>query len=174
MSAHAARLAHLFSPTFASSINAQIIYPVTSHVVKPNELESALARPLQKAHYEPESSAAELAASLSYGIIKGQKARFLVCILSLILSRTPIFGRQQKDWCGRNRKTRVKLEFTGFNSAFFLANEYMRAQGLPGLACGGKVGEPYGDVQELAERYIDVASGKLGVDALLAAKNKES
>jgi hypothetical protein len=74
MTAHASRLARLFTPTFARAINAQIVHPANSHVVKPNELESALARPLHKAHYKPESSAAELAASLSYGIIKGFSA----------------------------------------------------------------------------------------------------
>ena len=72
---HAPRLARLFSPTFARAINAQIVYPATPQVVKPNELESALAKPLHKAHYQPESSAAELVASLSYGIIKGRLTR---------------------------------------------------------------------------------------------------
>jgi prophage maintenance system killer protein len=71
MAAHAPRLALLFSPTFARAINAQIVHPATSQVVKLNELESALARPLHKSNYQPESSAADLAATLSYGIIKG-------------------------------------------------------------------------------------------------------
>ncbi|KAI5122739.1 hypothetical protein M0805_009824 [Coniferiporia weirii] len=139
MAAHAPRLARLFSPTFARAINAQIVYPATSHVVKPNELESALARPLHRAHYQPETSPAELAASLSYGIIKGH------------------------PFMDGNKRT-----------AFFLANEYLRAQGLPGLADGGQVGEVYKDVHELAERHIGVASGQLGADALLAVKDKES
>jgi len=137
--AHAPRLARLFSPTFARAINAQIVYPATSQVVKPNELESALAKPLHKAHYQPESSAAELAASLSYGIIKGH------------------------PFLDGNKRT-----------AFFLANEYVRAQGLPGLADGGKVGEVYRDVHELAERHIGVASGQLDADALLTAKDTDS
>jgi len=139
MAAHAPRLARLFSPTFARAINAQIVYPATSQVVKPNELESALAKPLHKAHYQPESSAAELAASLSYGIIKGH------------------------PFLDGNKRT-----------AFFLANEYVRAQGLPGLADGGKVGEVYRDVHELAERHIGVASGQLDADALLTAKDTDS
>jgi hypothetical protein len=103
MAAHAPRLARLFSPTFARAINAQIVYPATSQVINPNELECALAKPLHKAHYQPESSAADLAASLSYGIIKGRLTRKnkipLVNHLSfLAVGRTPISGRQQKNW----------------------------------------------------------------------------
>lgn len=40
-------------------------------VVKPNELESALARPAQTKYYKPQSTSAELAATLAYGVIKG-------------------------------------------------------------------------------------------------------
>ena len=40
-------------------------------VVKPNELASALMRPLQTSVYEPHRSPAYLAATLSYGIIQG-------------------------------------------------------------------------------------------------------
>jgi prophage maintenance system killer protein len=71
MSSHVSRLSHLFTPTYARLINAQIVYPAQAAVVKPNELESALARPLQVAHYEPHRNADYLAASLAYGIIKG-------------------------------------------------------------------------------------------------------
>ena len=103
MATHAPRLAHLFSPTFARAINAQIVYPATSQVVKPNKLESALVKPLHKAHYQPELSAAELAASLSYGIIKGRLTHKNttppVNHLSFhAVCRTPISGRQQKNW----------------------------------------------------------------------------
>jgi prophage maintenance system killer protein len=75
MATHAPRLARLFTPTFARAINAQIVCPAASQVVKPNELESALAKPLHKAHYQPQSTAKELAASLAYGIIKGRFTR---------------------------------------------------------------------------------------------------
>jgi len=71
MSVHAARLARLFTPEYARRINAQIIHPAESVIVKPNELESALSRPLHVAVYEPGRPAAYLAATLSYGIIKG-------------------------------------------------------------------------------------------------------
>jgi hypothetical protein len=57
------------------------------------------------------------------------------------------------------------LKLTGLFLAFFLANEYVRAQGLPGLADGGKVGEVYRDVHELAKCHIGVASGQLDEDA---------
>lgn len=71
MATHAIRLSQIFTPTFARAINAQLVHPASSQVVKPNELESALARPLHKAHYEPDSSTAELGTSLSYGLIMG-------------------------------------------------------------------------------------------------------
>ena len=71
MMAHVARLCSIFTVEYAKRINAQIVYPTQSVVVKPNELESALARPLHSAHYEPEKTASHLAATLSYGIIKG-------------------------------------------------------------------------------------------------------
>ena len=44
-------------------------------------------------------------------------------------------------------------------SAFFLANEYLRAQGLPGLADRNQVGEAYGDLIAIAEKHIGVAAG---------------
>lgn len=68
----APRLARLFTPAYAARINAQILYPAISQVVKPNELSSALMRPLQTSVYEPNQTPAYLAATLSYGIMKGQ------------------------------------------------------------------------------------------------------
>jgi len=54
--------------------------------------------------------------------------------------------------------------------AFFLANEYLRAQGLPGLADGGEVGEAYKELLFIADRYIEVARGKLDVEGLSREK----
>jgi hypothetical protein len=71
MSTKATRLARLFTPEYARRINATLVSPAMSCVVKPNELESALARPLNVSVYEPERSSAYLAATLSYGIITG-------------------------------------------------------------------------------------------------------
>ena len=71
MTSNASRLARLFTPTYARMINSQLVYPAESQVVKPNELESSLARPLQVAVYEPDRPAEYLAATLAYGIIKG-------------------------------------------------------------------------------------------------------
>ncbi|OSD07416.1 hypothetical protein PYCCODRAFT_1473971 [Trametes coccinea BRFM310] len=70
MAATAARLARLITPEYAARINAQLVHPAPSQVVKPNELESAIARPMHVSHYEPERPAKYLAATLSYGIIK--------------------------------------------------------------------------------------------------------
>jgi hypothetical protein len=178
MAAHAPRLARLFSPTFARAVNAQIVYPATSQVVKPNGLESALAKPLHKAHYQPESSAAELAATLSYGIIKGRLTRKKYnssCKPLIIACRGQYthFWMATKELVHLNCFRFMILQLTGLFLAFFLANEYVRAQGLPGVADGGKVGEVYRDVHELAERYIGVASGQLDADALLTAKHTD-
>ena len=71
MTSQAARLARIFTPEYARRVNAQIVHPAQATVVKPNELESALARPLSVARYEPDRPAEYLAATLSYGLIKG-------------------------------------------------------------------------------------------------------
>ncbi|KAI0272409.1 hypothetical protein BC834DRAFT_856603 [Gloeopeniophorella convolvens] len=71
MSVHAGRLSRFFTAEYTKRINAQIVYPAQSIVVKPNELESALNRPVQVSVYEPHRPAPYLAATLSYGIIKG-------------------------------------------------------------------------------------------------------
>jgi len=128
MSANAARLARLFTPEYAARINAQLVYPAQSVIVKPNELQSALARPLNVSIYEPHRNVAHLAATLSYGIIKGH------------------------PFLDGNKRT-----------AFFLANEYARAQGLPSLVDGDTVS------QELADKHISAASGGLDVQGLAEA-----
>ena len=68
-------MAHLFTPEYASRMNAQLVYPASSVVVKPHELRSALARPAAVAHYEPHRDAEYLAASFAFGLINGAKAR---------------------------------------------------------------------------------------------------
>lgn len=50
--------------------------------------------------------------------------------------------------------------------AFFLANEYLRAQSLAGLADGGKIGKTYEELLSLADRHIETAIGNLDVDGL--------
>ncbi|KAI0317896.1 hypothetical protein OF83DRAFT_1262575 [Amylostereum chailletii] len=147
MSAHVARLSRLFTPEYARRINCQVVYPAQSAVVKPNELESALARPLHVAVYEPHQPAAYLAATLSYGIIKGH----------------PFMD-------GNKRTGTVVFYWTLGGTyvwiAFFLANEYLRAMGLPGLAGEGKVGGVYEDMVNLANRHIRIAAGELDVEGL--------
>ncbi|TBU29952.1 hypothetical protein BD311DRAFT_755511 [Dichomitus squalens] len=131
MAAHATRLARIFTPEYACRINAQIVHPAPSQLVKPNELESALARPLNVAVYEPNRHAAYLAATLSFGIINGH------------------------PFLDGNKRT-----------AFFLANEYLRAQGLPGLLDQGKIGNVYQGLVDIADRHINAAAGKLDVEGL--------
>lgn len=131
MSAHTARLVRLFTAEYARRINSQIVYPAQSVVVKPNELESSLVRPLHVSIYEPHRPISFLAATLSYGIIKGHPFQ------------------------DGNKRT-----------AFFLANEYIRAMGRPGLADMGKIGKVYEHLAEIANRYVDVAAGSLDVEGL--------
>lgn len=38
--------------------------------------------------------------------------------------------------------------------------------GIPGLTDEGKVGEVYGPISEIAQRHMDVAAGKLGIEGL--------
>ena len=71
MAALPTRLARLFTPEYVHRINAQLVHPAQSLVVKPNELHSALARPLNVARYEPERGGPYLAASLAFGLING-------------------------------------------------------------------------------------------------------
>ncbi|GJE97832.1 hypothetical protein PsYK624_140540 [Phanerochaete sordida] len=129
MATHAARLARIFTAEYACRVNAQLVHPAAAQLVKPNELASALARPLHAAAYAPDSRAAYLAATLAYGIIQGH------------------------PFLDGNKRT-----------AFFLANEYLRAQGLPSLLDG--ITDNDGLV-EVAERHIAVAAGRFGVDGLL-------
>ncbi|KAI0757605.1 hypothetical protein C8Q80DRAFT_1265497 [Daedaleopsis nitida] len=131
MAAHAARLARIFTPQYACLINAQIVHPASSQLVKPKELQSALARPLNVSVYEPDRHATYLAATLSFGIINGH------------------------PFLDGNKRT-----------AFFLADEYLRAQGLPGLLDEGKIGNVYQGLVDIADRHINVAAGKLDVEGL--------
>lgn len=57
--------------------------------------------------------------------------------------------------------------------AFFLANEYVRAMGRPGLADMGKAGKLYEHLANIADRYVDVASGKLDVEGLATGNSGE-
>ena len=65
------RLARVFTPEYVKRINAQVVHPANSVVVKPNELHSALARPMHVAMYAPERGSIYLAATLAYGLING-------------------------------------------------------------------------------------------------------
>lgn len=84
MSVHAARLSRLFTPEYARRINAQLVHPAQPVVVKPNELESALSRPINVSIYEPHRDAAYLAATLSYGTINGTGYNFFVVLFVFI------------------------------------------------------------------------------------------
>lgn len=89
----------------------QLVSPAATQVMRPQALESALARPLIASVNEPQRPAAHLAAQLSHSIIT------------------------ERPFLHGNKRT-----------AFFLANEYIRARGTPGLADEGKVGVVYAHV----------------------------
>ncbi|KAG8812067.1 hypothetical protein FRC19_003393 [Serendipita sp. 401] len=61
----------LITPAYVKAINQTLVSPVGSLVVKPNELFSALARPMHVARYEPERNSFFLAATLAYDLIQG-------------------------------------------------------------------------------------------------------
>jgi len=151
MSAHCARLSRLFTVEYAKRINAQIVHPAQTVIVKPNELESALCRPLHMSVYEPHQSPAYLAATLSYEDIP--TATHSGVILSWMVISVQV----------RLHASSLSLvDFTFCLAAFFLANQYLRAMGIPGLADGGEMGS----VADIAQRYMDVAAGKLELDGL--------
>jgi hypothetical protein len=61
-----------FTAAYATRINAHLVQPAGGVVVKPNELGSALARPMQVATYRPDLiSPAYLASTLAFSLIKG-------------------------------------------------------------------------------------------------------
>ncbi|KAI0784056.1 hypothetical protein C8Q75DRAFT_795213 [Abortiporus biennis] len=146
MVAHTARLAQIFTPYYACRINAQIVHPNIFCLVKPNELESALARPIHLSMYEPKKTSRILGSHAG--------TRFSPMFHSMITDESYL-GHPFMDG---NKRT-----------AFFLANEYLRAMGIPGLADNGKLGAVYGSIIELAERYMDTAAGRLDVKGLAEA-----
>jgi prophage maintenance system killer protein len=105
MSTQAARLARLFTPEYARRVNAQIVHPAESVVVKPNELESGLSRPLHVAAYEPDRPAAYLAATLSYGIIMGTS----FSAITLLVDTHQFPGHPFQDG---NKRTGSRLSYT--------------------------------------------------------------
>ncbi|THU81480.1 hypothetical protein K435DRAFT_573198, partial [Dendrothele bispora CBS 962.96] len=66
------QLSKLFTTAYVSRINANLVAPAKSVLIKPNELGAALARPLHLAAYEPYHHLSTLAAAVSYGIIRGE------------------------------------------------------------------------------------------------------
>lgn len=126
----------------------QLVSPAATQVMRPQALESALARPLIASVNEPQRPAAHLAAQLSHSIITGiyysthyypafkatgQNARFFTATRGPASSRLFV----------------PSISFApdlSLQAAFFLANEYIRARGTPGLADEGKVGVVYAHV----------------------------
>ena len=96
----AIRLARIFTPTYARRINAQLVHPAFAHVLKPNELESALVRPMIVATYEPDRTVGYLAATFSFRLIKGaylSPARYDVGRRMMTSVRPPCVGHPFLD-----------------------------------------------------------------------------
>ena len=55
------------------------------------------------------------------------------------------------------------VDLTSCLAAFFLANEYLRGMGIPGLADGCDVGL----ATDIAQQHMDMAEGKLKLDGLV-------
>ena len=146
MASQAARISRLLTPTYASQINAQLVHPASSQVVKPNELQSALARTLHVARYEPDRPATYLAATLAYGLIQGHP-------FFDGNKRTGEFDGYYRRECTNSVSPRL--------SAFFLANEYLRVQGLPGFVNARHDSLSETQLYAIADNFIAVAKGEL-------------
>lgn len=144
MASQATRLSRLLTPTYASRINAQLVHPAASQTVKPNELQSALARTLHVAKYEPDRPATYLAATLAYGLIQGH----------------PFLDGNKRTGGDKLGVYSWTMLIFSLLAAFFLANEYLRAQGLPGFV------ERHDEMNVLADNFIAVAKGELDVKGL--------
>ncbi|THU82485.1 hypothetical protein K435DRAFT_570551, partial [Dendrothele bispora CBS 962.96] len=117
----AAELFQLFTTTYVTKVNAQIVAPARAVVVKPDELKSLLACPLRAAIAQPHRHPSYLAAILSYSIIRNQ----------------PFLAGNQR-------------------TGLFIANEYLRAQGLPGLIEFDSIGV-YGEAANaVMERVLGI------------------
>lgn len=62
------------------------------------------------------------------------------------------------------------IKYADLHTAFFVANEYLRALGLPGLLdeC-----EDYESLTRVADRYVDAAAGQLDVEGLVKQSQLE-
>ncbi|KAJ3541251.1 hypothetical protein NMY22_g3963 [Coprinellus aureogranulatus] len=58
-------------------------------------------------------------------------------------------------------------------TAFFVANEYIRATGVPGLADGGKVGVAYERVAGFAQRRMDDILEGLDIDTVAGKRDSD-
>ena len=57
----------------------------------------------------------------------------------------------------------------GIPLAFFLANEYLRACGLPGLTDESRIAGVYNNLDELADKFIGVAACELSLRDLASS-----
>ncbi|KAK0483967.1 hypothetical protein IW261DRAFT_991101 [Armillaria novae-zelandiae] len=103
----------LLTPAYATILNTHLV--CQSVIVKPNELRSALVRPLQIARYGPCRSEKYLAASLAYGTVKNhsfmdesKRTGFLLGHMYLRAQELPGLVTQGRNqdcrflrWCGR-------------------------------------------------------------------------
>jgi hypothetical protein len=79
-----APILRIFTPVYATNLNAMLVRPASSILIKPNELSSALARPMQVIAYaEEQASPAYLAGTLAFGVIKGTFRPVVRCFVNV-------------------------------------------------------------------------------------------
>jgi hypothetical protein len=132
-------LSKVFTPLFAARVNAQLVFPASSIIVKPNELSSALSRPLHVAAYEPERGPPYLVATLAYGLIKGAKIKVIMILLSVLVSCMQVI-RSWMATSGQVNDIPLCLPTCAhvLLAAFFLADQLYKSLGEVGIVSTGR------------------------------------
>jgi len=73
MAAHVPRLMQIFTTTYACRVNAELLHPKPSVLLRPHSLEKALFAPLQRALEDPQADVSLLVASISFIFLRGER-----------------------------------------------------------------------------------------------------
>jgi hypothetical protein len=132
-------LSKVFTPLYAARVNAQLVFPASSIIVKPNELSSALSRPLHVATYEPERGPAYLVATLAFGLIKGTNNidhSDLVPNVSFLCAGHPFLDGNKRT--GERHPLCLPTCVHVLLAAFFLADQLYKSLGEVGIVNTGR------------------------------------
>jgi hypothetical protein len=93
MAAHAPRLAQIFTTTYACRLNAELLHPKQSVLLRPHILEKALLAPLQRALESPQTDVSLLAASISFVFLRGKsvQTRYVPAYLDTLTLQRSLF-----------------------------------------------------------------------------------